>query len=235
MAVQLVATSLGVVLTILVAPFAPLFDQMLSRWHYAEPTCEDPRGLKMLDLRAEGEATVEVSSGEVWSGDSRSAMHAFDGRPGSGWVPETLSARDDDAAAVSAEAPKDEIVLNFTSPQPIALVCVVNGNASDWVSYMRADRVRTVDISFGDGEQEVSHRTSLRTLPEHEIQNRQDLELPAPAAFWAIKPSYDRVSLRLSDRYLGSQVADSNTGQDADAPTRQVMLAEVEVWVHPEQ
>jgi hypothetical protein len=236
-------TILGVLLAVLIAPFAPLFDHALSRWHYVEPTCEDPRGLQVLDvanLRAKGQVTVEVSSGEVTSPEgssskSQSAMHSFDGRPGSGWVPDTLSPRSDEDAAGSAKDFEDEITLNFTNPQPIALVCVVNGNASDWISHMRADRVRTVVVSLDDGKQEVTHRASLRTLPEHEIQNPQDLELPAPADFWAAKPTYDRVSLTLTDRYLGSQVYDPNTGEDVDVPTQKVMIAEVQVWIDTEQ
>ena len=226
---QVVLTILGVVLAIALAPFTPVFDKALSQWHYVEPTCENPRGLELLDvatMETGGIATVEASS-EV-NEKSRRKMNAFDGRPGSGWVPETLSTRNDEAPA---GAP-DEIVLNFAHPQPIALLCVVNGNASDWVSYMRADRVRTVEVSLGDKE---PHRTSLRTLPEHEIQNRQDLGVHVPAPLWGTKPSYDRVSLTLLDRYLGSQVDDPNTGETLDEPTKEVMLAELEVWVESEQ
>ncbi|WP_232084778.1 hypothetical protein [Arthrobacter sp. SO5] len=182
-------------------------------------------------MTATGEATVEVTSEADPLGKSRSKMNTFDGRPGSGWVPVTLSPRDDDAAAVSTEASTDRMDLSFTSPQPISLVCAVNGNAADWVSYMRADRARTVELRLGDGKQEVMRRTSLRTLPEHELQERQDIEMPDPAAWWTTKASYNRVSLTLLDRYLGSQVDDPNTGEAIDTPTRLVMLAEVEVWV----
>ncbi|TDK25848.1 hypothetical protein E2F48_11540 [Arthrobacter crusticola] len=225
---QVVLTILGVVIAIALAPFTPFFDQALSRWHYVEPTCEDPRGLELLDvatMEAEGTATVEASS--ELNEESRRKMNAFDGRPGSGWVPETESSRAD-----SAETPTDWIELTFTSPQPIALLCVVNGNASDWVSYMRADRVRTVEVSLGDGE---PHRISLRTLPEYEMQNRQDLGVRPPATLWRENPPYNRVSLTLVDRYLGSQVDDPNTGDTVDAPTKEVMLAELELWVEPEQ
>jgi hypothetical protein len=225
---------LAALIAIVVAPLTPLFDHALSRWHYVEPTCGDPRGLEILDITAmtaKGEVTVEVSSESEPVGKSRSKMNAFDGRPGSGWVPVTVSPRDDDAAAVSTEASIDRMDLKFTSPQPIALVCAVNGNASDWVSYMRADRARTVELRLGDGKEEVKHRTSLRTLPEFELQNRQDLEMPDPADWWVIKASYNEVSLTLLDRYLGSQVDDRNTGEPIDTPTGLVMLAEVEVWV----
>lgn len=186
-----------------------------------------PGDTDITAMTAKGEATVEVST-ESGEGKSRDMMLAFDGRPGSGWVPGT---RDDDVA-VSTEASTDRMVLNFKSPQPIALVCVVNGKASDWVSYMRADRARTVELRLGDGKQEVKRRTSLRTRPEFELQNRQDLEMPNPAAWWTTKASYNQVSLTLLDRYLGSQVDDPNTGEAIDTPTGLVMLAEVEVWVN---
>lgn len=230
---QILLTALGVVLAIALAPFAPVFDQALSRWHYVEPTCDDPRGLDLLDLatmEAEGTATVEVSS--VSEGKSRGKMNAFDGRPGSGWVPVTKSSRSDEDAAASAEIPPDWIEVIFTTSQPIALLCVVNGNASDWVSYLRADRIRTAQVSLDDGE---PHHISLRTLPEHEIQNRQDLGVHARATSWWTKPSFDRVKLTLLDRYLGSQVDDPNTGDTVDPPTKEVMLAELEVWVESEQ
>lgn len=228
-------TILGVFLALLIAPFAPLFDQVLSRWHYVEPTCEDPRGLKMLDLREEGVGTVEVSSGVKQDEESQSAMHAFDARPGSGWVPDTLSPRGDNNSLDAFDGPEDWMAVKFTNPQPVALVCVINGNASDWISYMRADRVRTVDVSLTGGEQERTHRTSLRTLPEHEIQNRQNLELPAAAGVWPTTPSYDGLKLTVSDRYTGISVDDPETAADIDYPTHKVMLAEVEVWVHARQ
>jgi hypothetical protein len=173
-------------------------------------------------MQAKGDATVEVSSDET-TGKTWGKMLAFDGRPGSGWVPVT---RYDDAAANSAEASKDRMVLDFKSPQPVALVCVVNGKANDWNSYLRADRARTAEVSLDDGKQEAKRKTSLRTLPQHELQNRQELEMPDPKA-----PAYNRVSLTLLDRYLGSPVDDPNTTEAVDAPTGLVMLAEVEVWV----
>ncbi|MDQ1053843.1 hypothetical protein QE394_001771 [Arthrobacter sp. SORGH_AS 212] len=229
---------LGVILAALVAvmitPFTPWFQEALSRWQYVAPTCGDPRDLEILDIAAlvaKGDATVEVSSESDLK--SRDRMHAFDGRPGSGWVPVTESPRDDDeAAAAAAESSTDWMTVKFTSPQRIALVCVVNGNAGDWVSYMRADRVRTVEVRLGDGDgkEEAKQRTSLRTLPEQELQNRQNLAIPDPKRFGP-KPSYKEVSLTLVNRYLGSQVDDPNTTAAVDVPTRLVMLAEVEVWV----
>lgn len=229
---QLLVTFLGslfaIGLAIGVTPFLPLFDEALSRWQYVVPSCGDPRGLELLDIKAmqaKGDAAVKVSSnidlGKTWG-----QMFAFDGRPGSGWVPNT---RDDDAAEDSGQAPKDTMELTFKSPQPIALVCVVNGKASDWDSYIRADRARTVELRLG-GEQGVSRMTSLRTLPQHELQNRQELKLPNPKA-----AAYKDVSLTLLNRYLGSPVEDPNTGEAVDRPTGLVMLAEVELWVEKKQ
>ncbi|MDQ0733269.1 hypothetical protein [Arthrobacter sp. B1I2] len=236
---QLLVTFLGslfaIGLAIGVTPVLPLFDEALSRWQYVVPTCGDPRGLELLDIaamQAKGDAKVEVSSE---SGEkSQRAINAFDGRPGSGWVPETVSPRDDAAAAASAEASKDRMVLTFTSPQRIALMCVVNGNASDWNSYIRADRARTVEVRLGEGEQEVTRSTSLRTLPQNELQNRQDLKVPDPKTLWASN-AYKQVSLTLLNRYLGSQVDDPNTGEVVDEASRLVMLAEVEVWIDKKQ
>lgn len=236
---QLLVSILGsiaaVLIAILVAPAIPLFSEALSRWQYVVPTCGDPRGLELLDIaamQAKGDAKVEVSSES--NEKSQRALNAFDGRPGSGWVPETASARDDAAAAASADASKDRMVLTFTSPQRIALVCAINGNASDWNSYMRADRARTVEVRLGEGEQEVSRSTSLLTLDQHEVQNRQDLKVPDPKHWWE-SDAYKQLSLTLLSRYLGSQIDDPNTGTVVDEPTRKVMLAEVEVWVHKKQ
>lgn len=223
--VTVVGSILGVGIAVLSTPFIPLFDESLNRWKYVVPTCGDPRGLELLDIaamQADGDATVEVSSDET-TGKTWGMMLAFDGRPGSGWVPAT---KDDDTATDSAEASKDWMVLNFKNPQRVALVCVVNGKANDWNSYLRADRARTVEVSLDDGRQEAKRKTSLRTLPQHELQNRQELEMPDPKA-----PAYNRVSLTLLDRYVGSPVDDPNTTEAIDAPTGLVMLAEVEVWV----
>lgn len=233
--VSIVGSILAVVIAILIAPALPLFNQVLSRWQYVVPTCGDPANLELLDIaamQARGQAKVAVSSESTQK--SQRAMNAFDGRPGSGWVPETLSPRDDDSAAGSANDSKDQMMLTFASPQRIALVCVINGNASDWNSYMRADRVRTVEVRLGAGEQGVSRTTSLLTLDQHEVQNRQDLKVPVPKHWWE-SDAYKQLTLTLRSRYLGSQVDDPNTGTVVDQPTRLVMLAEVEVWVHKEQ
>jgi hypothetical protein len=173
-------------------------------------------------MQKKGDATVRVSS-EDTTAKTWGRMLAFDGRPGTGWVPVT---RDDDVAADSAEASRDRMELTFKSPQRVALVCVVNGKANDWNSYLRADRARTVEVSVDDEKQEVKRRTSLRTLPQHQLQDRQELDMPD-----AKSPTYNRLSLSLIDRYLGSTVDDPLTTAPVDAPTGLVMIAEVEVWI----
>ncbi|MBO0895710.1 hypothetical protein [Arthrobacter sunyaminii] len=165
-------------------------------------------------------------------------MHAFDGRPGSGWVPTTASPDSEDFSLDALGSFDDSITLDFDSPQQIALVCVLNGNGASWISYMRADRVRTVEVSLslGDREKPLTRRTSLRTLPEYEIQTRQKLELPGSAPVWQKnEPSYDRLKLTLPERWMGIAVDDPHTIPTIDLPTHQVMLAKVEVWVHAEQ
>jgi hypothetical protein len=224
--VTIVGSIVGVGIAVVSGPVIPLFNEALSRWQYVAPTCGDPRGLDLLDIGAmqsKKEATVAVSS-DISLGKTRGMLFAFDGRPGSGWVPTTSTADDADE---SVRFPKDDwMELTFTSPQPIVLVCAVNGKASDWDSYIRADRARTVEVSFGDGEQKVLRKTSLRTLPQHELQDRQELKMPDPKA-----RGYDRVKLTVLDLYLGSPVEDPNTGEAVDPPTGLVMLGEVELWV----
>jgi hypothetical protein len=83
-----------------------------------------------------------------------------------------------------------------------------------------------VEVSVDDEKQEVKRRTSLRTLPQHQLQDRQELDMPD-----AKSPTYNRLSLSLIDRYLGSTVDDPLTTAPVDAPTGLVMIAEVEVWI----
>jgi hypothetical protein len=57
----------------------------------------------------------------------------------------------------------------------VRLLCVINGNGADLVSYTNADRVRTAKVVLHSGDDMVNTLAPLRTLPEYEIQNRQRL------------------------------------------------------------
>lgn len=222
-------TVVGVLLAILVAPWTPWFDQALSRWQYVEPSCENPRGLTKLDIAsmaADNAVGISVSSevDEV----SSTPLHAFDGRPGSGWVPATISARHDEAAQ-DAPVTEDWVSLAFEEAQPIQLICVVNGNASDPISYARADRARTVEVTLRTEDGTITHLAPLQSLPDNEMQNRQSLGVRPHAGFGS-PPEHQEVSLAVVDRYLGHAVNDPNMGSGLSEPTGKMMLAEIELW-----
>lgn len=229
---QVVLTVAGVVLAIVLAPFTPWFDQALSRWHYVEPSCEDPRGLEKLDVMTmvADERAVITATSEV-DADSSTSLHAFDGRPGSGWVPSTISARGDEAAKALRDRPPDSLSITLTEEQPVELLCVVNGNAADPMSYARADRVRTARVMLHQttGEK-VTRLAPLRSLPENEIQNRQDLGVRPQAGRWSVA-EFTEVSFTVVDRYLGFPVDDPRTTAVVDEPTGRLMVAELELWV----
>ena len=119
----------------------------------------------------------------------------------------------------------------MTEEQPVELLCVVNGNAADPMSYARADRVRTARVMLHQttGEK-VTRLAPLRSLPENEIQNRQDLGVRPQAGRWSVA-EFTEVSITVVDRYLGFPVDDPRTTAVVDEPTGRLMVAELELWV----
>lgn len=237
---QVAMVFLGVLLAVAVTPFTPLFDAVLREWNYVEPTCEDPRSLQKLDIAdmvKQGTAVVDVSSHadeNVWP-----KLATFDGRPGSGWVPATRSSRGDDAEEnretwEGAVIERPQIQVRFDDPRRVQLLCMVNGNAGGSVSYTVADRVRTAEVLLGslDGE-DTTHLVPLRTLPEHEVQNRQSMGI-RPAVVGS--EAFSSVTVRIVDRYLGTMDFDPTLGEQGDwtGPSRLLMVGELEVYVEGE-
>lgn len=252
---QVALTALGVILGLLAAPLAPWFDAATQAWHYSPPTCENPGDLQKLNLAEmidEGRATVTASSfsnPDVWPAEA-----LFDGQPGSGWVPATISPRGSDPTPAPMEVPINSdqsqpdqltdqawVSIGFEDPQDIELLCVVNGSAGGRVSYERADSVRTARVSLtDDADLTSSHLAPLRSLPEHEIQNRQSL---GEGSTWFDEGPFTAVTLEIVDRYFGTTVFDpqgSDSDPDAVAmddepgawvlPTRLVMIGELEIY-----
>jgi hypothetical protein len=205
------------VLEIVVAPvitglFVSVFLLILGptiadRWEIRRPTCENPRGV--LSVGTEQLHSIEVSSTEHprWSKDK-----LVDGITETVWVPQ-------DEKALGAQ-----VTFTFGASQDLQLICIVNGVASNSISYQRADRVRAARVKTDPTEDGSGPLSPVKSLGEFEFQNRQPLEFdegPTKSVTITIEGIYNGVSVYepTGDRWEEK----TRTGHTA--------LAEVEFYV----
>jgi hypothetical protein len=189
----------GLLLQLVEPPF-------VKKFVHADPTCDDPGDLAKVDLK---DIKVDPSTLEKPGKASWSASAAFDGQPGTGWVP----ARDERTPTLT---------LTFLKPIDLRLMCAVNGVASNEWSYRRADRIRTAEVlSLRDARDEAAwHRAPLSTLPAGEAQNRQQVGFE--------EGKCSTLMFRITERYVGETVLDPVLG--LVPRTGLVELAELELF-----
>jgi hypothetical protein len=183
----------------------------------AEPTCDDPGDLVKVNVLERGDIELEASSVEDLpegvedpTGEQWSAAAAFDGKPGTGWVPQ----RDDE---------EPTLTLTFDAPVDLQMMCAVNGVASTEWAYRRADRIRTAEVqSLSDARPETNwYRAPLKTMSIDEAQNRQQVRFQAGEC--------SKLTLRITERYDGVTVSDPLLGRYVER-TGLVALGELELF-----
>ena len=170
--------------------------------YLTEPSCQDPRGLELLDR--ESISSVEgtpASEKEDWEQE-----YVLDGKTVSVWVPEE-----------GVDRPFLE--FKFKKPVDLQMICVVNGVPRDPISYLNADRVRLLRVETDAG---TTPDSPLLTLDEFDIQNGQVLTFEPGVT--------DSVELTIKSVYTGQNVFDPEIDQYSHA-TGRVGLSEVEFWV----
>ena len=114
---------------------------------------------------------------------------------------------------------KRRLTLTFNDGEKdLRLICIVNGQASNSWSYLRADRVRTAYV-YTRGNNGV--RAPVRTLGEYDLQNRQELEFAEGRT--------KTVAIEIAETYEGRTVMDPNVGKYL-GPTKRVALGEIELY-----
>jgi hypothetical protein len=198
----------GLVVSLSLLIFGPM---VADRWEVRKATCEDPRGLVSVDaeeLRRKKQLSIEVSSTQdpIWSKDK-----LVDGITETVWVPQ-------DGKVQGAW-----VAFTFPAPQDLQLICIVNGVASNSISYMRADRVRAARVKTDptEGREPV---TPVKSLGEFEFQNRQPLEFE--------EGSTKSVTITIEGIYNGVRVYEPKGDRVEELErTGHTALAEVEFYV----
>jgi hypothetical protein len=151
-----------------------------ERWEIRKPTCEDPRGVLSVDV--DELLSIEVSSTQEpqWSKDK-----LVDGITETVWVP-----KDDSVQGA-------QVTFAFRAPQDLQLICIVNGVASNSISYLRADRLRAARVKT-DPTEGPGPVSPVKSLGEFEFQNRQPLEFeegPTKSVTITIEGIYNGVTV----------------------------------------
>jgi hypothetical protein len=210
------------VLEIVVAPvitglFVSVFLLILGptiadRWEIRKPTCENPRGV--LSVGTEQLHSIEVSSTQVYSTEEPqrwSEDKLVDGITETVWVPR-------DGTAKGAY-----VTFFFHAPQDLQLICIVNGVASNSISYLRADRVRAARVKT-DPTEGPGPVSPVKSLGEFEFQNRQPLKFDEGPT--------RSVTITIEGIYNGVSVFEPKGDRVVEQPrTRHTALAEVEFYV----
>jgi hypothetical protein len=223
----------GVVAGIILALMAPIISENIA---YLNPTCDDPRGLRVIpstDIKVAGPTFKDEDA------DPYQPKDVLDGNPGSMWAPESDPAKGGTTLAVfSSDAAKRTLTLTFSAgaERDVALVCVVNGLASEPWRYRNYGRVK--NIKAWPDESSTRELSTLRTLADGEMQNLQQIRIDAgrmrslhlePIDTYAgeITQSFDPDNCNTRDQYEDQQ-RDPN-GCIVD-PTPNAGLAEVTVF-----
>jgi hypothetical protein len=110
--------------------------------------------------------------------------------------------------------------LTFTDGEKdVRLICIVNGQASNSWSYLRAERVRTAYIYTHEND---GIRAPVRTLGEYDLQNRQEQEFAEGRT--------ETVAIEIAETYQGRTVMDPNVGKYLPR-SKLVALGEIELYV----
>jgi hypothetical protein len=217
-----------------VASFIVLFvlawqaNMVAERTLRANPTCSTPAGLEPVRV-----ASVSASSVFPADGDAYDAANAIDSSGESLWIPQVLTADEQQADEGDQQPPvfdpsgdDNELTLDLGDRErKVRLVCVVNGSALWFTSYQNWGRVRTVAV-WGDHEDDadvevlqVAARNLGRTNVVHialvDAYAVQRVETFNPAVAWAegVRP-----------RYTPGCILD---------PKRKAGLAEVYIYAEP--
>jgi hypothetical protein len=114
---------------------------------------------------------------------------------------------------------KRRLTLTFTdSEKDVRLICIVNGQASDSWSYLRAERVRTAYVFTREND---VVRAPVRTLGEYDLQNRQELEFAEGRT--------KTVAIEIAETYQGRTVMDPDVGEYKPR-SKLVALGEIELY-----
>lgn len=208
---NLFSTFLGAILAVLVLIFTP---QISERFAYLNPSCDNPEGLSSLNLKQMYEdkqlliqTTSVVKPDSGYDSDLYEADKVIDGNPGRPWVP-------------AEEDRKRRLTLTFTDRERnVQLICIVNGQASDSWSYLRAERIRTAYV-YTHGNDGV--RAPVRTLGEYDLQNRQELRFDEGRT--------KMVAIEIAETYEGRTVMDPDVGRYL-GPKKRVAFGEIELYV----
>lgn len=87
-------------------------------------------------------AEVTASSQEHVEGQIHTPQMAFDGRPGTTWLPQT-------------DGVGQWIMVRFKSSATINSISIINGNGFNQMRYESANHVRTMRVTFSDGTSKV--------------------------------------------------------------------------------
>jgi hypothetical protein len=193
----------GLAVSVFLLIFGPT---IADRWEVRRPTCENPRGV--LSVGTEQLRSIDVSSTEdpQWSKDK-----LVDGITETVWVPQ-------DEKAKGAQ-----VTFSFHAPQDLQLICIVNGVASNSISYLRADRVRAARVKT-DPTEDSGPVSPVKSLGEFEFQNRQPLEFDEGPT--------SSVTITIEGIYNGVRVYEPKGDRVEELPrTGHTALAEVEFYV----
>jgi hypothetical protein len=196
----------GLVVSVLVLVFGPNVAQNLAM---RAPTCENPRGA--VALRPEQQPTVSEeehqppAEGEV--ADWR-VQNLVDRDTGSVWVPP-------DAYTLPESEHRPEVTFSFPQDVDLAAMCVVNGVPTSDIGYLRASRVRTVEVDAG---QDDPRPTTLESVDESDIQDPQTVRIG--------DADTREVTLTIRETYSGRIVFDEERGEYLK-PTGHTAIAEV--------
>jgi hypothetical protein len=223
---------IGAVMAGLVGAYALAFlaPWISERVAEANPTCDNPVGLRQINLAGlvmSGEARITGSptyahSPKGYPPDLWHPWKVADGRTTSVWAIKTNS-----AASLSHEQalrranslvdkPIGVLNVTFTKPQDVHLTCLVNGVPLDDASYRRSDRVRTLQVhsSCSSAPQE----RFLKSEPPTDMQIGQDIGVACD--------HLRSLQLDITRTYAGEHIIDPGNG-NPEAPTSRVAIAEI--------
>lgn len=177
-----------------------------------QPTCLDPLPLSLVDTRdAEVTASATAITPDGVAQTEWDLDNATDGSSQTGWVPE-----------LQAEPTRGFIRLEFPESIDVQLVCVVNGLASSESTYRGAGKLRMVAVlTAADASGAV--RTVLRVLGSDNMQERQELRVPAGAT--------DFLQIDILSAFQGERVFNPETGS-YDEISPNIALSEVELYTN---
>jgi hypothetical protein len=185
---------------VLLAFLSPTIADRLALLH---PSCEDPRGLRLIQEREL--ALAGPSMGDFTPGS------AYDGSTGSLWVPPVRKGRTSrDPGDFDYLVRRSTLELRFRDgdAHDVRLICVVNGLANSSWNYENWGRVRTVAVRTSvNGHPAISN---LRSLGREGFADLQPLAVPAEDA--------SRLRIQLLDYHHGQYVELPRGVCDEDEP-----------------